>query len=156
MDAPAAPAVPPPSPPASLGRLPVAVGVLAFATVLLVGLGAGTFYPFGRFDFFVTGPQTQASLLVLVDAAGTAHDLDAYRSLACDGPLRELVHACPRQPDVTQVVRDDDALARLERAGTPAAGGEPVQLVRRRWRVTDLPGPPPHDDCQICRCRAER
>jgi hypothetical protein len=134
-------------------RLMVALSVLA--GYLALAFSVHNLYPISTFEMYAGRPVRSASRVIARDAAGALHEIDEYRDWQCPGPLPLGPEACPAQWPYSYTGYLDRAAAELV-AQQGGSGGDSVDVVRRVWRLSDEPGPPPASDCLLERCRAVR
>jgi len=127
------------------------VALFAFAFYVALAGSVHNLYPFSTFAMFAGGHAARASRIVARDGAGRVHEVDGFARWRCDGPLRVEHDACAQHGAYSQVDYQDRAA--LDFLGAHAGdGGEPVDLVRRIWRLDG--GAPAIEDCLVAHCRA--
>lgn len=137
------------------------VVAFAFFGYLALALSVRNLYPLSTFEMYAGAPPTAApSRVIARDAAGGAHEVDEYRAWSCEGPTPLGPAGCASEwPYAFSIYLDRAAADWVEAhrgAGGPVARGEPVEIVRRVYRLTDGVGPPSVRDCVLNRCRAAR
>jgi hypothetical protein len=126
-------------------------------------------YPFSRFDMY-SRARSSASRIVARDAAGHVAEVERFDAWQCERPVDVSPGTCGAPGSYTYTPYIDESRARwvAEHAAQGANGksasthgadgeraaGEPVDVVRRIWRVDE--GPPHVTDCLLERCSAVR
>jgi len=140
---------------------------LHLTTVVSLVLGVGyfaisrgfqNFYPFSIVDMYAERHEGSPSRIMALDARGRAHEVTEYVGWQCEGPLSDGSADCPTGPEhiLTIGYVDRSAIEHVEAHPGRGPAGEPVQLVRRVWRLSSRSGPPSHADCLMVQCRAVR
>jgi hypothetical protein len=128
-----------------------AVGLLGY---LGLALSVGNLYPVSTFEMYAAAPARSASRVIARDAAGAAHEVDEYREWSCDAPVPLDRAPCASEWPYAYTGYLDRAAADWI-ASHPGSGGEPMEVVRRIFRL-GAAGPPEVRDCVLSRCRAVR
>jgi hypothetical protein len=133
----------------------VLVAALALCGYLGIAHSVRNLYPFSTFEMYAGQRADSASRVIARDAAGGLHELDAYEAFRCDGPIPLGHETCAAAwPYAYSIYLDRQAAAFIDTH--PGDGTEPVDVIRRIWRLSDRPGPPPFEDCLLQHCRAAR
>lgn len=133
------------------------LSAIVFVTYVGVSFGVSDLYPFSTFSMYSENRVTSPSRIAVRDAGGAVRAFGAFARVSCDGPVDVRASRCPAlAPFATTGYLDAEDVARLhlEAGADPAA--EPVEIIRRVWRVSEAPGAPAIDDCVLARCRAVR
>jgi hypothetical protein len=129
------------------------VAALGFCGYLALALSLGNFYPISTFEMYSSQRTTSASRIIVIDQRGAAREVRDFEAWSCDGALPIHPSACPNDwPYAYTTYLDREASEWLTRH--PGEGGEPVEVVRRVFRLSSTPGPTPSHDCLLARCRA--
>ncbi|HXT99595.1 MAG TPA: hypothetical protein VN903_01295 [Polyangia bacterium] len=132
------------------------VGAFAFAGYLGAAFGVENLYPISTFEMYAGAPPSHAPTRVIArDAARTAHEVDEFVGWRCEGPVPLDGTSCVNEWPYASTAYLDRAAADWV-ADHPGDGAEPVEIVRRVYRLTDEGGPPQVHDCLLRRCRAGR
>jgi hypothetical protein len=145
-------------PPATRPPSRTVVAAFAFAGYLALAFVARNVYPLSTFEMYAGAPPSRAPTRVIArDAAGGAHEVDEYVGWHCDAEIAGARQACLSEWPYAYTAYLDRAAADWV-AAHPGAGaaGEPVEIVRRIYRLSDRGGAPQVRDCVLSRCRAER
>jgi hypothetical protein len=128
---------------------------LIFAAYLLAARGIRNSFPFSVFDMYQARGNTTAARVVVLDAQGTQHELDAFAALRCD-PVPQLsaaLQTCSAEHrPLDYVVRDQQQL--LESRLVGEAQPMPMALVSRAWTFAETATTTA--DCELARCTAMR
>lgn len=138
----------------SLIRARATVTALVFVGYVGISQGVGNFYPFSVFDMFAH--TTRASSRIAARSAGRrAVEVERFVGWSCDAPLAEDPGRCgPLGSFETTDYADREAFDWIRGHAGDGARGEPVDVLRRIFRVGDRPGPISVEDCVLARCRA--
>jgi hypothetical protein len=133
------------------------VAAFAFVGYLALALVVRNLYPLSTFEMYAEAPPSRApSRIIARDAAGAVHEIDEYVGWRCEGEAPSVGESCLGEwPFSTTEYLDRTAAAWVSAHGG-AGGGEPVDVVRRIYRLSDVVGPPVTRDCLLRRCRAGR
>ena len=131
---------------------------IAGAALVLVGYVAisrvvGEGYPFSPLSMF-SRPTSISSRIVARRASGEVAELRDFVGWSCDGAIDfgpANAPACGRDA----FHAENDALAEDWIVAHAGAGREPVEVVRRVFRVDRPGGAVTTTDCALLRCRAE-
>ncbi len=131
----------------------VFAGYASIATMVRV-------FPFSTFDMYAH-PETTASRLLARDASGQVGEVTRFGSWLCDGNLEKSSAPilCGAAGSFSFTPYQDQDLLHWVRTNPGVADAprsEPVELVRRIWRLGNSDGPPKVEDCLVTRCRAVR
>jgi|KBSMisStandDraft_5_1062788.scaffolds.fasta_scaffold183918_3 hypothetical protein len=135
------------------------VGVTAFVGYLGLAAAVHNLYPISTFEMYAGAPPSRAPTRVIArDASGEAHEVDEFVGWRCEGPVPLDRASCVGEwPYATTDYLDRAAADWVAGHPGPAAGGgEPVEIVRRIYRLADGGGPPAVRDCLLRRCQAGR
>jgi hypothetical protein len=131
----------------------VLVAGVAFAAYLALALVVGNLYPVSTFEMYSSKRATSASRVVARDGAGAMREIDEYESWSCDGPTSIEPAACAASfPYAYTTYLDRAAVDWID--AHRGQGGEPVDVVRRIYRLGAAVGPPAFEDCVLQQCRA--
>ena len=132
----------------------VIVAALVFVTYTALAFSLHNFYPVSTFEMYAAQRTDSASRVVARDAGGQVHELDRFDAWRCDGPISVEPAACPGQFPYSYTTYLDRAAVDFvgQHAG---AGGEPVDVIRRVFRLSDQPQIAV-EDCLLQHCRAVR
>ncbi|EYF07243.1 hypothetical protein [Chondromyces apiculatus] len=144
--------------------MPVARPTVWLSVCVLLGYAVTSrvvedLYPFSTFSMYAQHGGTAVSRIVARTADGRVHPVRAFVDWSCDGALDLSPARCgePGSFDYTGYLDAEDAAhleaAHLEAHHAPGVG-EPVEIVRRVWKLGEVAGPPGIEDCPLHRCRA--
>jgi hypothetical protein len=118
----------------------------------------GNLYPVSSFDMYAGDRLASNSRIVARDAAGAVREVRNYEAFDCDGDRVPIgPDACPADWPYDYIsYLDHEAADWIATHRLPLTGGESVDIVRRIWRLSPEPGPPPSKDCLLLRCRVRQ
>jgi hypothetical protein len=138
-------------------RLAIALGV--FVGYVAVARAVQDLYPFSVFEMFAD-TMTSSSRLVARLPDGNAAEVERFVHWQCDEPIDEDPVRCGPLGSFGYTPYRDRELAdwvrRHERRDDAPGGAEALELTRRIYRVTGVPGPLSVEDCVLASCRAVR
>lgn len=138
------------------------LAAIVFVGYLGVSRGVGDLYPFSTFSMYARRGGAAVSRVAARTADGRAREVRAFTGWSCDGPIDVSKARCEALGAFDGDYQDAEDVAHIEahraRQGDERGvdGVEPVDLVRRVWRLRDEPGPPAIEDCHLHRCSARR
>lgn len=130
---------------------------MAFFGYFAISRVVENFFPFSVLDMYSTADTETASRILARDASGHAYEVDHFDHWTCPAPLHPEARACADSGDVNTISYvDREAAIYLDHHRGRAGEGAPVDVVRRRWHLSDRAGPPSFDDCPLLHCQATR
>lgn len=141
--------------PATRRRLstPRSAAWLIFAAYLLAARGIRNSFPFSVFDMYQARGTTTAARVVVLDAQGGQHEIDAFAAVHCEPSprLADAIHTCSDEHrPLEYVVRDQQRL--LESRLVGQAQPMPIAIVSRAW--TFAAATTTTADCALALCTA--
>ncbi len=138
---------------ASVSRVLLQTGLLAFFGYLCIAWGVTAFYPFSTFPMYSDIKIDSASRVVARTADGKLHDPTSYPAWDCAQPLDVSFQHCMPYMRYYYIPYIDLQLAKyVDSHPAHLPRGETVDLVRHIWRLD--PGHEREEDCVLQRCRA--
>ncbi|AKT43781.1 hypothetical protein [Chondromyces crocatus] len=121
-------------------------------------------YPFSTFSMYARHGKSSVSRVAARTRDGHGHPVRSFVDWSCEEEKLDLsVSRCAELGpfDFTGYLDTEDEnhldahRARAPRGGEPG-DAEPVEIVRRVWRLKEQAGPPEVEDCVLHRCTARR
>ncbi|MCA9656273.1 MAG: hypothetical protein KC501_40585 [Myxococcales bacterium] len=139
---------------------PRAVAWAVLLSYLVAARLVGNLFPLSTFDMYQGHAPPVATRVLVLDATGTAAQVDDYEGYACEGPplsMTLIEQRCGEHDRPLDYVLRDQALHIEAHAGEPTEPGtEPITLVARAHRLQPGPDQGRHADCVVARCTARR
>jgi len=131
------------------------LSVTCLAGYLLIGHGLGDFYPISPLGMF-REQMSSSSRIVVRPRGGEPIEIAYYVDWSCDGPLDFSNEANPSCPHADFSAYDSIVIDYiLSHQGAPSVG-EPVEILRRQFTITEPSGPISTHDCALLSCTARR
>ncbi len=130
------------------------VGWGVLAAYLVIAFGVHHAFPFYIFDMYSMPAAESVAPLAVRDARGEVSEIRTHEGWRCATPTLPSFAATTAQCGTIQTVeaRDKDDLNWI--AWHSGNGGQPVEIIRRIWRIHD--GAAVSRDCAIARCEVTR
>jgi hypothetical protein len=129
-----------------------ALALLACAGYFVASRAAANFYPLSVYDMYASPAEDSSSRIVARDANGDFREVTDYGEWSCPTEVAAEPARCTQFPFYYVPYVDRKAIEWVNRRSS-AAGGQPVDVVYRIWRLS-ADAAPKAETCVLARCSA--